>query len=238
MNIRTSTSGLGLCGVLLLGLAATASAQTITTSKQTPYTVSEPIVLNFTGAGGAPRDYLGLFMANAPDPAPTWPGQILAWVYTNGTQTPGQSGITQGSVTFTLSLPTGNYEARFFPNDALVSTARTAFVVKADVPTLPVVSPTSVLHWPQVAPDLAAAAAYAYAVIPDGGTPFPFAATCTGTTSPFDCGGRFPFAAFTTGSHNLAVTAANAFGVSTPSPLLLFEVPKLDPAAPGQPVVR
>lgn len=97
--------------------------------------------------------------------------------------------------------------------------------------------PTSQLVWDQVAPTLATAQSYTYRLRADGGpTPTVLTgATCTGTASPFPC--RVPFPAFTPGSHTITLTAGNAAGESSPSPVLSFTFVVI-PAPPSQPRIE
>lgn len=83
-------------------------------------------------------------------------------------------------------------------------------------------TPTSLLAWDQVAPDLASAQGYRYTYYPDGaatGTVLA-AVTCTGAASPFACTVAFP--AFTPGPHTLQLTARNIAGESPQSAALAF----------------
>jgi hypothetical protein len=104
-----------------------AGPPTVTTSKPA-YNPGETIVVNFSNASGSAHDWIGLYNSGAANTA------ILAWFYTDGTQT-GTAGIINGSVNFPggLSSP-GNYEVRLFFNNSYTVQATVAFAVQASGP--------------------------------------------------------------------------------------------------------
>ncbi|MBA7639275.1 hypothetical protein ES703_46933 [subsurface metagenome] len=87
------------------------AAASITTSKPV-YQVDEVIEVDFSGAPGNKKDWIGLFPEGGDNYAE------LDWYYTDETKN-GTAGITNGTVTFSGGLSSsGDYEARLFFNDS------------------------------------------------------------------------------------------------------------------------
>jgi hypothetical protein len=99
----------------------------------------------FTNGPGNAKDWIGLFATNSPDTAP------VARLYVDGTDT-GSVGKTDGAVSFTGPLATGQYEARYFLNDTTEVLDRAPFTVGYPRPELAVepADQTVTLRWPAV----------------------------------------------------------------------------------------
>ena len=216
-----------LLTLLALTLPALTSAQTLTADKPS-YAVGDAITITFTGAPGNSHDYIGVLQSGAADPK-SWPDTILDWKYTSGTQAPSTTKITSGAVTFTSKLPSGAYDVRFYPNDALTSTTRITVYVGIAAPTRVQVNGTGTLKWNQDAPDLASASSYVYVAHVEVIDSI-LTATCFGSTTPFACSARLPN--YPVGDHSLTLTAANTAGASLPSSPLLFSVVLMVPNTP------
>lgn len=107
----------------------TSSGPPMVTTNKTSYHQGEAITVNFSNASGNVHDWIGLFLAAAPNTS------YLQWFYTDGTQN-GTAGIFNGSVTFPSGLPnTGNYEARLLFNGGYTAQASVAFSVQSGPPT-------------------------------------------------------------------------------------------------------
>jgi hypothetical protein len=94
------------------------------TTDQSTYPAGTPIVAQFENLTGDQHDWLAIYPKSAPGP-----GGYLAWKYTDGTTT-GTAGIHDGSVTFSVSLPPGEYEMRLFFNDTYLRVDAKVFVVQ------------------------------------------------------------------------------------------------------------
>jgi subtilisin-like proprotein convertase family protein/uncharacterized protein YegP (UPF0339 family) len=72
------------------------------------------------------------------------PSSYLDWKYLSGTRTPPASGLTSAALTFAMPSTLGQYEFRFFANNALTLLA-TSPIVTVDPPTTPIleVAPAS-----------------------------------------------------------------------------------------------
>jgi hypothetical protein len=225
-----------ILGLILLSLASVAGAQTLTTAPTVH--PGDPVVVTFVGAPGNSHDYIGIFHAGAPDPNP-WPGQIVEWNYTSGTQNPSTTKILSGSVTFPLALATGDYEARFFPNDALISTTRIPFSVHLGAVTITGVNPR--LQWDQGTVDPTQPLSVVQALVtrlfsdvnPAGVVVAP---SCAGTVQPYRCSA--PVGTFPVGDHWVSLTVSDASGTLTtaPTPQLLFSVQMVCQNCPTLPV--
>ncbi|CAM2006398.1 endonuclease/exonuclease/phosphatase family protein [Acanthopleuribacter pedis] len=88
----------------------------------------DTVTVDFSGAAGNATDWVGLFQAGTPN----GPGNSLAWLYTDGTQS-GTAGIREGRLQFD-ALPLGNYEMRLFFNDGYDQVAGADFRVVAPTP--------------------------------------------------------------------------------------------------------
>src|SRR5215472_15516471 len=87
---------------------------------------------------GNPTDWVGLYVAGAPDNSTNF----LSWVYLNGTQTAPSTGVKSATVTMTAATTNGSYEARFYANDGYTVLARATFSVQASAPPPPPSSPS------------------------------------------------------------------------------------------------
>ena len=100
---------------------------------------------------GNPTDWVGLYIAGAPDNSTSF----LSWVYLYGKQTAPSTGVKSGTVTMAAPTTNGSYEARFYANDGYTLLARTTFSVQGTaIPTAITLSPAN-----QTMPDNAPAGA-------------------------------------------------------------------------------
>jgi hypothetical protein len=96
---------------------------------KTSYAVGEPIVVNFSGGPGNPKDWIGVYpKGTAPHPGST------IWNYVDGSHTAG-AGLSQGTVTLgtgsgTWPLTVGQWMAYFLVNDGYTPIASIEFDVK------------------------------------------------------------------------------------------------------------
>src|SRR5215472_7346578 len=89
---------------------------------------------------GNPTDWVGLYIAGAPDNSTSF----LSWVYLNGKQTAPSTGVKSGTVTMAAPTTNGSYEARFYANDGYTLLARTTFSVQGTaIPTAITLSPAN-----------------------------------------------------------------------------------------------
>ena len=94
------------------------------------------LMVELANGPGNATDWVGLAAAGTPDRS------YIAWAYLNGTQTPPAVGATSATVMMTAPASDGPYEARFYPDNAWVVTARTSFVVMGVSPSPPPPSPS------------------------------------------------------------------------------------------------
>ncbi|MFD0895144.1 endonuclease/exonuclease/phosphatase family protein [Luteolibacter ambystomatis] len=164
-----------ITGCILALTGATWAAPKTLTLNQSSYPANTPIVATFSGGPGNNNDWIGIFPSTVTTPST---GTYLAWLYTNGTQTPGGN-LKNGSVTFpnAAGLPPGNYKAWFLANNGYTVLAgpKAFSVTSVGGPTPPVwlVSPFSLRHAVQAQAYTGRIGAYAYD--PDQGDALTFA---------------------------------------------------------------
>ena len=95
----------------------------ISTDRQ-EYISGEPIKVTFANGPKNPKDWVGLYRSDM------IPGSVAApdWAYVSGTRTAGE-GLPGGTITFTSTLPSGDYFARFFKDDGYGQLAQHAFKI-------------------------------------------------------------------------------------------------------------
>ena len=88
------------------------------------YISGEPIKVTFANGPKNPKDWVGLYRSDM------IPGSVAApdWAYVSGTRTAGE-GLPGGTITFTSTLPSGDYFARFFKDDGYGQLAQHAFKI-------------------------------------------------------------------------------------------------------------
>ncbi|MDO6461756.1 hypothetical protein Q4485_13680 [Granulosicoccaceae sp. 1_MG-2023] len=91
---------------------------------QTLYGAGDKVVVNFSDLPGGGADWISIAPAGSPD------GQMLMWIYTNGTQTASDEGPVSGTVSFYSEyIGIGDFEARLFFNDGNTVQARHSFSI-------------------------------------------------------------------------------------------------------------
>jgi hypothetical protein len=107
-------------------LMATTSPISISATQSVTLTVNGAVPpTNVTAAGGSTLttqvavsgatfagDWVGLYRVGGPI------GQVYEWKYLNGTQTRPGTGTANATVSFSMPMPAGNYEIRFYSNDS------------------------------------------------------------------------------------------------------------------------
>ena len=95
----------------------------ISTDRQ-EYISGEPIKVTFANGPKNPKDWVGLYRSDM------IPGSVAApdWAYVSGTRTTGE-GLPSGTITFTSTLPSGDYFARFFKDDGYGQLAQHVFKI-------------------------------------------------------------------------------------------------------------
>ena len=95
----------------------------ISTDRQ-EYVSGEPITVTFAYGPKNAKDWIGVYRTDM------IPGSVAApdWAYVSGTRTAGE-GLPEGSITFTTTLPSGDYIARFFKDDGFEQIAQHEFKI-------------------------------------------------------------------------------------------------------------
>ncbi|RAT99105.1 metallophosphoesterase [Brevibacillus sp. Leaf182] len=105
MVLGVTVAFMGMTQPFMIQGVQAAGEQTVTMDKQT-YLYGQPISLAYTGA--SLKDWIGLYKAGA---IPQGSNPSLTWQYTSA------SGQPNGAMSFTKSLPAGEYEALYMQND-------------------------------------------------------------------------------------------------------------------------
>ncbi|WP_429842540.1 metallophosphoesterase [Brevibacillus sp. FIR094] len=105
MVLGVTVAFMGMTQPFMIQGVQAAGAQIVTMEKQT-YLYGQPVSLSYTGA--SLKDWIGLYKAGA---IPQGSNPSLAWQYTSA------NGQPNGAMSFTKSLPEGEYEALYMQND-------------------------------------------------------------------------------------------------------------------------
>ena len=87
---------------------------------------SQSVTVMVTGGPGGALDWLGLFLATAPDTA------YLDWVRMNGTKSTPATGATTGTATFAIPLTGGPWEIRLLSSDGAGHYVRVAVILRIE----------------------------------------------------------------------------------------------------------
>ncbi|MCB1755866.1 MAG: hypothetical protein KDJ38_10110, partial [Gammaproteobacteria bacterium] len=99
-------------------------AASVTTSKAV-YAPGDEVLVNFDGAIGSGRDWVGIAPVGAPNE------QVLMWLYTNGSQQPSDAGPVAGQLGFLSEyIGIGDFEARLFFDESYDLQASVRFSIQ------------------------------------------------------------------------------------------------------------
>jgi hypothetical protein len=108
-----------------------------------PTTVSPGGTVTVTVANGPGRatEWVGMFPTSSPDS-----GYLSNWVYLSGSRTPPSNGVTSATLTFAVPQTTGNFDLRFFADNAMtkLATSATISVTTGGAPPRLTVTPTAI----------------------------------------------------------------------------------------------
>lgn len=129
---------------VLAPVSSVVSAPLVTTDLG-EYEVGERVLVNFTEALGNGTDWVGIYPASQKSNVGS-----TYWFYTHGDRSPAGNGPISGTLTFLpMSLPPGDYEARYFFNDSydLVDNAPFSVVSRTASPAPAVVGELTVMSF-------------------------------------------------------------------------------------------
>ncbi|MED1783191.1 metallophosphoesterase [Brevibacillus fortis] len=124
MVLGVTVAFMGMTQPFMVQGVQAAGAQSVTMDKQA-FLHGQPITLSYTGA--SLKDWIGLYIAGA---IPQGSNPSLTWQYTSA------AGQPNGAMSFTKSLPAGEYEALYMQNDGYNIFQRAPFsIITLNPPT-------------------------------------------------------------------------------------------------------
>jgi len=111
--------------ILTLLLVNFIHAATLTSEKHV-YSTEEPITINFNGATGHYKNWIGIYQAGAANNG----SNVLLWAFAGDKDSPKPSGKV--TINQKHRLKTGRYEAKIYYNNSYLTEGSTTFIVKED----------------------------------------------------------------------------------------------------------